>query len=403
MSPILKSELLVMIARGEGATLEFKDDRIHPKDLSKSIVAFANMNGGRILLGVADSGEIVGIPRENLQEWLMDTVIGSHVHPFILPEYEEIELDGKRVAVVTVPRGPAKPYVRRHNKREDIYVRYGATNQIAGREQAARLFGAGGLLESEKFPINGTSVEDLDKRRYSEFFQNILQEPQRENWRQMLVDWGFLVGDGEAYCCSYFAHALFAKQPGIKFPFASVRVTVYAGSDKDYGTVHDASLDAPIVEYRGEDASRLVEPALHDRIIERIQPHISEEKLVGTTRKRILHYPLEVIREVLINALVHRDWTRNNHVRIVVYGDRMEVTSPGGLPNGMTIEKIKNGVQSVRNPNCARVMRGYGYLEDQGMGIRRKVIPLMEKENGTTPEFSSTEDSFTVILRKAGE
>ncbi|MGR3913792.1 MAG: putative DNA binding domain-containing protein [Gammaproteobacteria bacterium] len=400
MSTILKSDLLEMIARGEGATIEFKRDDIRPEDLSKTVIAFANMNGGRILLGVADDGTPVGIQKANLQEWLMDTVIGVYVHPFVLPEYDEIVIDEKRVAVVTVPRGIEKPYVRQHRGREDIYVRYGSTNRISGREQTARLFSAGGLLATEELPVHGTSIQDLDSRRYDEFFQNILQESNRENWRRMLTDWDFLVGDNQPRCCSYFAHALFAKQPGRKLPYASTRVTVYAGKDKQYDAVLDDTLDVPIVEYRGENASGLVEPALHERIIERVKPHISEAKLVGATRTRVWQYPQEALRELLVNALVHRDWTRRDCVRVVVYVDRMEITSPGGLPNGMTIEKIKSGVQSVRNPKCARVMRGYGYLEEQGMGIRVKVLPLMEQHNGTEPCFDATEESFKVTLYK---
>ena len=93
------------------------------------------------------------------------------------------------------------------------------------------------------------------------------------------------------------------------------------------------------------------------------------------TRVRFRDYPQEVIRELLVNAFAHRDWTRQNDTRVIVYRDRMEVTSPGALPNGMTIEKIKAGQQAPRDTHMVRILRDYGLMDDRGMGIRRKVIP----------------------------
>ena len=397
---MLKSDLLALITQGEGEKLEFKRDDEHAETFAKEVVAFANMNGGTILIGVEDDGRVSGIKRKNLQEWLMDTVIGRHVHPFILPDYEEVSIEEKRVAVVKIYQGNSKPYVLKHNDREDVYVRYGNTCQLAGREQQARLFASGGLLAAEEFPVHGSSIEDLDKRRYVEYFEKVLAEPSISDWQQMLINRSFLVGD-DPHACSYFAYVLFAKQPGLRLPQAVVRLTVYPGEDKDYDSVLDKTLDVPFLEFRGENpGSEAIEPALHDRLIALIEPHISKEGLQGMVRKRDWDYPFEAVRELIINAFTHRDWTKNNYVRITVYSNRLEIASPGGLPNGMTIEKIKSGAQVLRNPRCTRIFRDYGYLEDQGMGIRRKVIPLMKKHNDTKPKFDPTDDYFKVVLWK---
>ena len=148
---MLKSELLELTQQKEGAKLEFKRDDVRPETLAKEIVAFANMNGGTILVGVEDNGEISGIKRENFQAWLMDTVIAKYVHPFILPNYETVSIDKKTVAIITVPQGNAKPYMLKHNNREDIYVRYGDICQLADRERQARLFQSGGFISAESF------------------------------------------------------------------------------------------------------------------------------------------------------------------------------------------------------------------------------------------------------------
>ncbi|MCY4610279.1 MAG: putative DNA binding domain-containing protein [Gammaproteobacteria bacterium] len=412
---MLAHDLLTLIGQGEGAKLEFKRDGERPEKIAKEIVAFANINGGIVLIGVEDDGEIVGIHKSNLQAWLMDTVIGQYIHPSILPDYEEVMVEGKKVAIITIPQGSSKPYVVRQQHREDIYVRYGDTSQLAKREHVARLYHSGGLLSAEKFPVHGSTIEDLDERRYKEYFQamlhfkptdssqNLSGTGSRDCLHELLVDYDFLVGESDPSSCSYFSYVLFAKEPK-RLAQAGARLTVYSGQDKEYDSIFDKMYKMPFLEYRGEGGiDDPVEPALHQRIFDDIRSRVSHEKLRGAVRVPVWDYPAEAIRELLINAFTHRDWTKQDYVRVVLYSDRMEITSPGSLPNGMTIEKIKNGVQSQRNPMFIRVFRDYGYLEDQGIGIRRRVIPQMEEYNGCSPDFEATEDYFKVTLRKKEE
>ena len=398
---MLKRDVLELMAQPEGAKLEFRRDDERPETFAKEVVAFANMNGGIVLVGVEDDGSISGIQRNNLQEWLMDTVIDRYVHPFLLPDYEEISIEGKRVAAVKIPQGNSKPYVLKHQDRQDIYVRYGDTCQLAGREQQARLFDSGGLLSAEKFPVHGSSVSDLDQHRCQEYFRDILIQSPDEDLQDMMINHSFLVGDATPPACSYFAYASFAKKPELRLPQAGVRLSVYDGNDKDYNTIFDKILDAPLLERRGSGGPHdPLEPALHERAGTLIQPYISHETLQGMSRRRMWDYPFEAIRELLINAFIHRDWTKQDYVRVVVYKNRMEITSPGSLPNGMTTEKIKSGAQLQRNPSSVRIFRDYGYVEDQGIGIRRKVIPLMQQHNEREPDFEVTEDHFKVTLWK---
>lgn len=397
---MLKGDLLELISNGEGAKIEFKTDDVRPESVAKEIVSFANMNGGYILIGVENNGRIIGVQKKGLQSWIMDTVIGRYVHPLILPDYEETSMGEAKIVVINVPRGVAKPYVLRHGDHEDIYVRYGDTCQLKTREQAARLFGAVGPFSAEELPVYGSRLGELDERRYMEYFQKILGEATLENPQEMLVNRSFLVGEGPLYC-SIFACALFAKQPGRRLPQAVVRLTAYPGEEKDYDANFDKTLDVPFLEFRGEmPENGVIEPALHERLMSLIEPYVSEDALTKGTRIRKWDYPEETIRELIVNALTHRDWTKQNYVRVVVYKNRMEVISPGALPNGMTIEKIKSGAQLLRNPRLVRIFREYGYLEEQGLGIRRKVVALMRERNDSEPEFEATEDHFKVTLWK---
>ncbi len=398
---MLKSDLLGLIQQGEGAKLEFKRDDVRAEALAKEIVAFSNMNGGHILLGVEDDKKIIGIQKENLQEWLMDTVIRKYLYPSIMPDYEEVAFKNKKVAVVTIPQGNAKPYVLKHNDREDIFVRFGNTCQLATRDQTARLFDAGGLVSAERFPVHGSRIAELDSRRYQEYFNNILGETSKSEIQSLLEQRSFLVGEQKPLNCSYFAYAMFAKSPQLRLPQAGVRVTVYPTADKDYDTSFDEIIDLPLVEFKGEMTGKeVIEPSLHEKVISLLQPFISRENLQGMTRKRFWDYPVEVLRELCVNAFIHRDLTKQDYVRVVVYSDRLEIKSPGALPNGLTVEKIRYGEQILRNPVCIRIFREYGYLENQGMGIRRKVIPLMKEKNGSEPDFEATADHFKVTLWK---
>ena len=398
---MLKAELQDILKAGEGSKVEFKRDGIRPEQLAREIVSFANMNGGRIVLGVEDDGSVSGVRRGNLQAWVMDTVIGRCVVPPIIPDYEEVAMDGGEVAVIDVPAGVAKPYAVKRGERLDYYLRIGNTCQLASREQMARLFESGGLVSVEKMPVHGSDAEELDDRRLREYFERILGDEDADDWRRKLLYRDLLVDASRGELrCSYAAYALFASEPRRRLPQAGLRLMVFPGPDMDYDASLDEVLDLPFVGLGERAKGRFIEQSLPERTLSYLQPHVSRERLSGMTRSRFWDYPVEVVRELLVNAFAHRDWTRQNDTRVVVYRDRMEVTSPGALPNGMTIDKIKAGQQSPRNTHIVRILRDYGLMDDRGMGVRRKVIPLMRERNGTEPDFEATEDSFKVTLWK---
>lgn len=395
-------EIRETLLNGENSRNEFKRDDMRPEQLAREIVSFANMNGGKIFLGVEDDGTVSGLQRDNVQAWLMGTVIGRYVTPPIIPDFEEVTVNHDRIAVVAVPMGTAKPYAVKRDDRLDYYLRLGNTCQRATRERLARLFASSGLVSVEKMPVHGSRMDDLDMRRLKEYFQHILDEDEIANWQQTLLYRDLLVqanGDSEV-CCSYAGYALFALQPRRRLPQAGIRLLVFPGTDMDYNASLDEVLDIPFVGLGEQKRGRFIEQSLPDRALSYLQPHISKERLTGMTRRRHWDYPEEVIRELIVNAFAHRDWTRQNDIRLVVYSDRMEIESPGALPNGMTIEKIKAGQLMPRNTTMVRILRDYGLMDDRGMGIRRKVIPLLKEQNDSEPAFEAAEDYFKVTLWK---
>jgi len=406
---MLKREVLELITNGESSTVEFKRDDIRPEVLAKSFVALLNLKGGRVLLGIGDDGSVAGINRPNLQEWVMDTVFGHYVSPQVIPEYEEIVMDdGKRVAVVTVETGILKPYVLHNGDHEDIYIRAGNISKIATREQQIRLIETGGFLHVETLPVPGTSLEDLDKRRLAEYFIRKTGDekaPQNdEEWISRLSNVDLLRKSqfGELHC-TLAGILLFGNQPIRKYSYAGIRVLVFPGMDKDYNAIRDDWISRPIVEFNDYDAKDNaipIEPNIVEQAISLIRGHISVEGLEGTALKRSWDYPPDAIRELLVNALAHRDYTKAVEIEVGVYSDRLEVISPGAPPNGQTKEKMLAGQRIARNPIIAEMMRDYGLGERRGMGIRRKIIPLMVQHNGVEPIFDITDDYVKVTLPK---
>lgn len=409
-----KQEIHNLIASGENSSVEFKKDDIRPEQLAKEAVGFANLQGGVILLGVDDEGTIIGITRPNLETWVMDTVFGRYIHPIIIPHYQEVHFDdNKRIAVISVSAGTAKPYVVRHNDREDMYVRIGSTTRLATREQALRLFGSGGLLHAETLPVSGTSLKNLDRVRIDNYLRDILSEPEMPEtelqWIERLNDLGFLATDSLGQpVCTVAGLALFGICPRKHLPQAGLRVMAFAVADKQYQALLDVVLDGPMVGRWNVEKGRgraLVDDGLVEKFVRAIEPFVSlEANEVDTSfrREKAWLYPLEAIRETVLNALVHRDWTRAVDIEITRYVDRLEITSPGALPNTMTVEKMKAGRRTPRNPVILEVMRDYGYVDARGMGVRTKVIPLTRQFTGADPVFEASDDYLkTIIMARA--
>ena len=113
------------------------------------------------------------------------------------------------------------------------------------------------------------------------------------------------------------------------------------------------------------------------------------------------NYPPEALREAVVNALAHRDWTRTLDVEVVAYSNRLEVLSPGALQNSMTVEKMLAGQRSPRNTTIVGVLRDYGYVDARGMGVRNKIVPLVRDASGEDPRFEATEDYVRVVLPRS--
>lgn len=407
---MFRSQIDEMIASGLDSRLVLRSDDVRPEDFARDVVAIANRDGGRIVLGVSPDRRITGIQRTDLEGWVF-RICDELVHPPLLPFYEEVQMSaGRRVAVVTVSPGHRPPHVVRRAGGDTVYVRVGSESRPATREQLALLYASAAQPRTELWAISRATPRCLDLHRIRDYLANVLNDPEipttSSEWEQRCESLGFLVPtESGGLLCSIAGLVLFGIKPRRFLRQTGLRLMVFDGPDMDYAAKLDVLLDAPLVGRweRDDQGRQLVDAGLIEHFMELLTPHISmiadpNEQL---RRDRIWHYPLEAVREVVLNALTHRDWTRSIEVEVVVYSDRMVITSPGALPNSMTIAKMLAGQRSPRNILITEIVRDYGYVDNRGMGVRRKVLPLMRRENHVEPEFEVTEDYVRTVLRRA--
>ncbi|MEA2083507.1 MAG: ATP-binding protein [Thermodesulfobacteriota bacterium] len=401
-----KTELLELIKNGENSGIEFKRDTIDNRAMAKELVAFANLRGGRVLLGVDDDGSVVGITRDRLEEWIM-TTCRDKIRPELIPYYEIIRdvEPGKDVAIVQVDRGWAVHHVW-HNNHRTYYIRVGTQSREASAEELERLFQQRGAFRLEVRGVSGSSMDNFDYRRLNDYFQRIRSQetPGTDDtnaWQNLLVNTEFLVDEDDTTPATVAGLLLFCANPNRFLPQAGIDAVAYPGKEKDYAAKERLAIRGPMTALFGSEG--LVENGLVEQAVEftRRNTEVSAGFADGARREERWLYPEEAIREAIVNALVHRDYLLSGTtVELSIYEDRLEVVSPGRLPNGITPQRMITGCRSARNQLLKDVMRDYGYLEHMGMGVPRKIVKEMQKHNGTSPDLVEDEERFLVRLWK---
>jgi ATP-dependent DNA helicase RecG len=401
------SELSALLREGENSGVEFKRDDIRPEDLAKALVALSNLRGGRVLLGVEDDGTVSGLVRDRVDEWVM-TVARDKVRPPLIP-YVETVTDpgsGRRLAVVTVEAGYAVHAVW-HNRHSSYFIRVGRQSREASSEELPRLMQQRGAFRAELRPISGSSYEDLDHRRLVDYFQRVRgqtvpEADDRQGWLQLLSATEFLVEGVVDPVPSLAAIALFGTATARHLPQSGIDAVAYPGVEKDYAAVERVTLRGPLVPLMTSKGD-LTEPGIVDSAVAFVRRNVGvrAELADGARRVETRGLPDEPVREALVNAVIHRDYLlAHTDVELGLYPDRLEVVSPGRLPNGVTVERMLAGTRAARNELIKDVMRDYAYLEHMGLGVPRKIVRGMREFNGSEPEFVVGEESLTVVLRR---
>ena len=404
-----RTELIELIRNRENSGVEFKRDDITPERLAGEIVGLLNLNGGHILLGVEDDGTVTGITRDPgaAEEWIME-VARTHVQPATIPYWETIDWEAeRRVGIVSIPaNAPDKPYKTKRGPVWVTKVRVGTTTRDATREEEERLYQQSGRLQYGLKPVLGTGLDAFDYRRLRDYFMRILQGDAPElddtaRWQTLLQNLDLATTAIGQTSATVDGMLLFGRNPRRFLPQSGVRAVCYPGSEPDYATLADEILAGPLTPLGASQGSS-VETGLADQAWDFVRRNTKPSAhLEGARRVDRWEYPEEVVREAVVNALIHRDYSiAGTDVMLAVFSDRIEITSPGRLPNTVTPEGMKSGLRYARNQTLVNIMRDYRYVDARGMGVRNKIIPGMRIHNGTEPDLIEEEHRFTVRLWK---
>ena len=312
-----KTELRELIANGENSGVELKRDDVSPERIAQRIAALLNLEGGYILLGVEQDRTVSGLTRgsEKAEEWVMN-IARDHVRPSPIPYWQTLEVEpGKTVGVISLPAdSPDKPYKAKRGSAWVTMIRAGTQTRDATDEEEVRLYQQSGRLRYDIKPVIGASQKDLDRRRLENYFRDIREQHcpdahDEAGWTRLLLNTDLAVEDRERVIPTVAAILAFGRNPNRHLPQAGVAAAAYPGTEKDYEAKGRAVLRGPMVALRSRDGE-VVEAGVIEQAMEFVRRNTAIEAwLEGAQRRERWEYPSEAVREAVVNAIAHRDYT----------------------------------------------------------------------------------------------
>ena len=342
-----------LIKTGESETVEFKEK--FDERTIESAVAFANTKGGIIFIGVSDKNNIKGIEigKETINQWVNQ--ISQSTDPRIIPEIEKIRTNGKTVVAVQIKENPIKPV----STKGKCLKRVDSSNRAMSAQEVAQMHLHSTGMSWDKYPAKNASLEDIDSDKVKRYIQKAKETGRKkigdDEEPMQVLEKMKLINEGQP---TWAAILLFSKETN---KFIS-QAAIHCGRFKAGNIVID---DRMIVGTVFEQIDEAMDFILKNTNVEFVMTGKPE-------REQVWDYPLEALREALINAVCHRDYTILSNIEIRIYEDKLVVRSPGGLPFGITLEELyKPHSSTLRNKGLAEVFYDTELIEQWGSGIEK--------------------------------
>lgn len=370
-------ELIELIGRGEDSRTQFKQTVTNPDSVAGDLVAFSNSMGGRIVIGVNDQGTVVGLSTDDIRRinQLISNTATNSVRPSVNPTTENIPVGGLLVMVVTVQEGISKPYADNNGV---FWVKSGADKRrVTSREEVQRMLQSADLVHADEIPVEGTTTGDMDLEHFSRFFKKQYGEPLDTALDRDGLSLGRLLnnlGLAREARLNLAGLMIFGRHPQRHRPAFLVKAVAFVGNDPAGNNYRDSQdIEGCLRDLHRETMSFLT------RNLRRLQG----EK--GFNTEGDLEVPLAALEELVVNMLLHRDYFISAPLRVMLFDNRIELLSPGALPNNLTVQNIRNGVSVIRNPLLASFATKADELPYRGIGtgIRRALAaaPALELES----------------------
>lgn len=374
-------ELRERIARGEGFHLDFKEKMEENSEFAKSIVSFANTDGGQIIIGVCDDGVIKGIKDVDQLMLKIDDIAFNRCEPPITVVEETLVIEGKTIVVVNVAKGDQRPY-RTNDK---YYIRASNKCRLASREELLRMFQSAESIFYDETPVGRSQYVDLNTDTFQNFLQNYVDYAAHgdEDLFLLLKNFHLVSGDKKPTVAGLL---FFGKNPQNYLPTSRIICAFIRGNDIAIAPSDKKELTGKIPDML-EDVHKFLRLYL-----------IEKHEIKGFEPETKVEIPEVALREAVVNAIAHRDYTINAPIRVIVYEDRVEIRSPGKLPNTVTVESMKAGGSHVlRNPTIYNLLIKTKMVTDMGSGVRR-IMRVIKEAMNKEPTFKATESEFIVTL-----
>ncbi|ELJ8486034.1 RNA-binding domain-containing protein [Vibrio cholerae] len=353
-------ELLAIIANGEDSRHQFKQNITRAESLVPELAAFSNSKGGLLLIGVTDEGGIHGLTIEDMGR--LNQLVSNaakDVKPPISVTTENVALPSGMVMIVDVPEGISKPYM---DGNLHVWVKNSANkSKVSAREELLRMFQSSALVHADEISVNGSSVTDIDQEFFDAFFEREYGErvEDQDVSRVQLLENMNLAKNGQLNICGAL---LFASRPQIRLPVFIVKAVAFPGVDIE----DEHYIDSQDINGKLSDVFQKVLGFVLANI-----RHVQNEQGFNSVGEPEI--PRIVLEELIANALIHRDYFVSAPIKVLVFADRIEIVSPGHLPNNLTIENIKMGNSNVRNPILASFAPKVLPYRGLGSGIKRAI------------------------------
>jgi ATP-dependent DNA helicase RecG len=375
-----EEEILLLFEQGEGPRTVFLSGRSRATRIGENLIALANTHGGQILLGVRGrrKGRVEGLPApEETKELVME--VSQRCSPRLsLPMPEVLFVENLPVLVVTVPDSLPNVY---HWRGRYLHRPHQSNVPLSGSELLSLLL-VRGEHKFESIVPEGTSLNDLDLAQVSAYGAHI--KDAFEDPLQLLLERGYLVNSPDGPLPTYAALLLFGHNPQAYLPHARIQLAQYPGT-----TATDEG-------ERQEASGRLMEQVR--RAEDFLQAHMRRGRIwQDSERVEVTEYPIEAVREAIVNAVVHRDYgLYSDEIRVSMFENRIEIYSPGRLPGSITEDNIQEE-RFLRNPRIAQTFANIQLGEGMGYGFDR-IIAMMEETHLPPPVFRETRAGFVLTL-----
>ncbi len=375
-------QLLEVIESGETQEVELKQSFHSSQDFSKLMSGFANTQGGMIIVGVNMKKSIIGVKEDTDKLQQKISAAAQAVSPPLVPDIQVHSIDGKKVVAIVIQKAIDSTF---HTFQGAIYVRVGSTLKKFEGNQLVDFLRSKQILCFDEISSD-TALDDLDIEKIREYLKTRNQEDflKQNSVENFLLSSKLATKNGNLKIKNAAA-LFFAKEPEKFFPQIEIKLAQFDGTEPVKIISHQLIQSDPVSSI--EKSLLFIKKNLSKSI------QIIADK---ARRQEKYEYPLEVIREAIVNAVAHRDYFSKDSIQIYVFSNRIEITNPGSLPTGLPRELF--GTISVRrNPISYRLLRDYGYVEGLGSGVPR-MINSMREYGLRDPEFGIYEKFFRIVL-----